>query len=160
MALLKAVTAAAIRRSFRTACWSSSAAGVTEQHHCSSEGDAAALVDSGCQPCRADRRPARTQPGCGRSLTRLINAHSLLTTLAATPPQARFHCHITVPQGHRAATIAEWDETALMQCRRHGQRAARFTHDATYADGDEFSLEELNWRALAVPGHDMDALAL
>lgn len=123
------------------------------------EGDAAALVDSG-YVSHAELTVALLERSlAGRSLTRLINTHSHSDHIGGNAAvQARFHCHITVPQGI-AATIAEWDETALMLSPL-GQRAARFTHDATYADGDEFSLGELNWRALAVPGHDMDALAL
>jgi glyoxylase-like metal-dependent hydrolase (beta-lactamase superfamily II) len=123
------------------------------------EGEAAALVDSGYVSHAAQTLALLERALDGRRLTRLINTHSHSDHIGGNAAvQASFHCHITVPEGI-AATIAEWDEAALLLSPL-GQRAARFTHDATYGNGDEFSLGELNWRALAVPGHDMDALAL
>lgn len=123
------------------------------------EGETAALVDSGYVSHAAQTLALLERALDGRRLTRLINTHSHSDHIGGNAAvQASFHCHITVPQGI-AATIAEWDEAALLLSPL-GQRAARFTHDATYTCGDEFSLGDLNWRALAVPGHDMDALAL
>ncbi len=123
------------------------------------EGETAALVDSGYVSHAAQTVALLERAFDGRRLTRLINTHSHSDHIGGNAAvQAAFHCHITVPQGI-AATIADWDEAALLLSPL-GQRAARFTHDATYAAGDEFCLGELNWRALAVPGHDMDALAL
>ncbi|MBK9445163.1 MAG: MBL fold metallo-hydrolase [Betaproteobacteria bacterium] len=123
------------------------------------EGETAALVDSGYVSHAAQTLALLERALDGRCLTRLINTHSHSDHIGGNAAvQASFHCHITVPEGI-AATIAEWDEAALLLSPL-GQRAARFTHDATYGNGDEFVLGELNWRALAVPGHDMDALAL
>ncbi|MDQ5907851.1 MAG: hypothetical protein QG660_1985 [Pseudomonadota bacterium] len=123
------------------------------------EGEAAALVDSGYVSHAAQTLALLERALDGRRLTRLINTHSHSDHIGGNAAvQASFHCHITVPQGI-AATIAEWDEAALLLSPL-GQRAARFTHDATYGNSDEFVLGELNWKALAVPGHDMDALAL
>lgn len=123
------------------------------------EGETAALVDSGYVSHAAQTLALLERALGGRTLTRLINTHSHSDHIGGNAAvQASFHCHITVPQGI-AATIAEWDEAALLLSPL-GQRAARFTHDATYTCGDEFSFGDLNWRALAVPGHDMDALAL
>lgn len=123
------------------------------------EGQTAAVVDSGYVSHAAQTIALVERVLDGRRLTRLINTHSHSDHIGGNAAlQASFHCHITVPQGI-AATIADWDEAALLLSPL-GQRAARFMHDATYADGDEFCLGELNWRAIAVPGHDMDALAL
>ncbi len=123
------------------------------------EGETAALVDSGYVSHAAQTLALLERALDDRCLTRLINTHSHSDHIGGNAAvQASFHCHITVPQGI-AATIAEWDEAALLLSPL-GQRAARFTHDATYGNGDEFVLGELNWKALAVPGHDMDALAL
>ena len=123
------------------------------------EGETAALVDSGYVSHAAQTLALLERALDGRCLTRLINTHSHSDHIGGNAAvQASFHCHITVPEGI-AATIAEWDEDALLLSPL-GQRAARFTHDATYGNGDEFVLGELNWKALAVPGHDMDALAL
>ncbi|MBI2307088.1 MAG: MBL fold metallo-hydrolase [Rhodocyclales bacterium] len=123
------------------------------------EGESAALVDSGYVSHAAQTVALLERALDGRQLTRLINTHSHSDHIGGNAAvQTAFNCHITVPQGI-AATIAEWDEAALLLSPL-GQRAARFTHDATYAAGDEFVLGDLNWKALAVPGHDMDALAL
>lgn len=123
------------------------------------EGDEAALVDSGYVTHAAQTLALLERVLDGRRLTRLINTHSHSDHIGGNAAvQTRFQCHVTVPQGI-AATIAEWDEAALLLSPL-GQRAARFTHDATYAAGDEFVLGDLAWQAMAVPGHDMDALAL
>lgn len=121
--------------------------------------DEAALVDSGYVSHAAQTVALIERALAGRRLTRLINTHSHSDHIGGNAAvQAAFGCRITVPQGI-AAHIAEWDEAALLLSPL-GQRAARFMHDATYAAGDELILGELAWRALAVPGHDMDALAL
>lgn len=123
------------------------------------DGDSASLVDSGYVSHAAQTVALLERTLAGRRLTRLINTHSHSDHIGGNAAvQASFHCHVTVPQGI-AATIAEWDEAALLLSPL-GQRAARFTHDATYAAGHEFVLGDLAWQALAVPGHDMDALAL
>lgn len=123
------------------------------------EGEAAALVDSGYVSHAAQTLALLEHALEGRRLARLINTHSHSDHIGGNAAvQARFQCSITVPEGI-AATIAEWNEAALLLSPL-GQRAARFTHDATYGNGDEFVLGELHWHALAVPGHDMDALAL
>ena len=123
------------------------------------DGDSAALVDSGYVSHAAQTLALLERALDGRRLTRLINTHSHSDHIGGNAAvQAAHHCHITVPQGI-AATIAEWDQDALLLSPL-GQRAARFTHDATYAAGDSFVLGDLAWQALAVPGHDMDALAL
>lgn len=123
------------------------------------EGETAALIDSGYVSHAAQTLALLERALDGRRLARLINTHSHSDHIGGNAAvQASHHCHITVPEGI-AATIAEWDEAALLLSPL-GQRAARFMHDATYGNGDEFVLGELNWRALAVPGHDMDALAL
>lgn len=122
-------------------------------------GDEAALVDSGYVSHAAQTVALLERALAGRRLARLINTHSHSDHIGGNAAvQTAFGCHVTVPQGI-AATIAEWDEAALLLSPL-GQRAARFTHDATYAAGDSFLLGDLEWRALGVPGHDMDALAL
>lgn len=123
------------------------------------EGETATLVDSGYVSHAAQTVALLERALAGRRLAHLINTHSHSDHIGGNAAvQAAFHCRITVPQGI-AATIAEWDEDALLLSPL-GQRAARFAHDATYAAGDSFVLGDLEWKALAVPGHDMDALAL
>lgn len=123
------------------------------------EGENAALVDSGYVSQAAQTLALLERALDGRRLTHLINTHSHSDHIGGNAAiQAAHQCRVTVPIGI-AATIAEWDEAALLLSPL-GQRAARFMHDATYSAGDEFVLGALHWQALAVPGHDMDALAL
>ncbi|HRD92833.1 MBL fold metallo-hydrolase [Accumulibacter sp.] len=122
------------------------------------EGDQAALIDSG-YVSHASQTVALLQHALGgRRLTRLLNTHSHSDHIGGNAAVTdAFGCRVIVPQGIDA-TIAEWDEEALLLSPL-GQSAARFRHDATIAAGDERELGGLNWRAIAVPGHDMDALA-
>jgi len=122
------------------------------------EGENAALVDSGYVTHAAQTVALLERALDGRRLTRLLNTHSHSDHIGgnAAVMQA-FSCQVIVPAGIDA-TIAEWDEEALLLSPL-GQSAARFRHDATIADGAQVELGGLNWDAIAVPGHDMDALA-
>ena len=122
------------------------------------EGEQAALIDSG-YVTQAQQTVALLEHAlAGRRLTRLLNTHSHSDHIGGNAAvSAAFGCQVIVPYGIDA-TIAEWDEEALLLSPL-GQSATRFRHDATIAAGDESELGGLNWRAIAVPGHDMDALA-
>lgn len=121
-------------------------------------GDTATVIDSGYVTHAAQTVDLIDHALAGRRLDQLINTHSHSDHMGGNAAlQARFGCRITVPAG-LDATIAEWDEAALLLSPL-GQQSARFQHDALINAGDTFSMGELNWEALAVPGHDMDALA-
>ena len=121
-------------------------------------GDAATVIDSGYVTHAPQTVDLITHALAGRRLEQLINTHSHSDHIGGNAAlQARFGCRITVPAG-LDATIAEWDEAALLLSPLD-QQGARFQHDALITAGDEFTMGELNWQALAVPGHDMDALA-
>lgn len=122
------------------------------------EGENAALIDSGYVTHAAQTVALLERALDGRRLTRLLNTHSHSDHIGgnAAVMQA-FACQVIVPAGIDA-TIAEWDEEALLLSPL-GQSAARFRHDATIAGGEQVELGGLNWDAIAVPGHDMDALA-
>ncbi len=122
------------------------------------EGEQAALIDSGYVTHAAQTVSLVEHALAGRALTRLLNTHSHSDHIGGNAAvTAAFGCQVIVPVGIDA-TIAEWDEEALLLSPL-GQSAARFRHDATIATGDELELGGLTWRAIAVPGHDMDALA-
>ncbi|MBA3998506.1 MAG: MBL fold metallo-hydrolase [Candidatus Accumulibacter sp.] len=122
------------------------------------EGETAALIDSGYVSHAAQTVALVERALDGRTLSRLINTHAHSDHIGGNAAlQASFGCAVIVPAG-AAAKIAEWDEEALLLSPL-GQRGARFQHDRLLAAGDEFEFGGLNWRAVAVPGHDMDALA-
>lgn len=122
------------------------------------DGDQATLIDSGYVTHAAQTVALLHQALDGRRLTRLINTHSHSDHIGGNAAvHAEFGCEILVPAGLHAQ-IAEWDEAALLLSPL-GQQGARFTHHATVNAGDTLAMGELNWQCLAVPGHDMDALA-
>ncbi|WP_313950256.1 MBL fold metallo-hydrolase [Accumulibacter sp.] len=122
------------------------------------EGEQAALIDSGYVTHASQTVALLEHALAGRRLTRLLNTHSHSDHIGGNAAvAAAFGCQVIVPDGIDA-TIAEWDEEALLLSPL-GQSAARFRHHATIAAGDETELGGLNWQAIAVPGHDMDALA-
>ena len=122
------------------------------------DGETASLVDSGYVSHAAQTLALVERALDGRRLTRLINTHSHSDHIGGNAAiKHATGCQVLVPAG-MAAAIAEWDEEALLLSPL-GQQAARFQHDATLAAGDTLALGGLEWQCLAVPGHDMDALA-
>jgi len=122
------------------------------------EGERATLIDSGYVTHAEQTLALLRQALDGRRLTRLLNTHAHSDHIGGNAAvAAAFGCQVIVPQGIDA-TIAEWDEEALLLSPL-GQSAARFRHDATIAAGDELEMGGLHWQSIAVPGHDMDALA-
>lgn len=122
------------------------------------DGDEATLIDSG-YVTHAEQTVALVRTAlAGRRLTRLINTHSHSDHIGGNAAlQAAFACEIVVPDGLQA-TIADWDENALLLSPL-GQQGARFQHDRLLGADCQFAMAGLNWQSIAVPGHDMDALA-
>ncbi len=122
------------------------------------EGDEATLVDSGYVTHAAQTVALVGQALQGKKLKRLVNTHGHSDHIGGNAAlQAAFGCRILVPAG-LSATIADWDEDALLLSPL-GQQGARFQHDGLLAADHEISMGGLNWQTLAVPGHDMEALA-
>ncbi len=122
------------------------------------EGDGATVVDSGYVTHAAQTVDLVFHALSGRQLKRVINTHSHSDHIGGNAAlQEAFACEIIVPAGIHAA-IADWDVDALLLSPL-GQQAARFQHDRLIAADQEVEMGGLNWRALAVPGHDMEALA-
>ncbi len=122
------------------------------------DGDQATLVDSGYVTQAEQTVDLVDHALAGRTLSRLINTHSHSDHVGGNAAlKAAFDCEIIVPAGLHAA-IAEWDRDALLLSPL-GQQGARFQHDRLIDANDEIEMGGLNWQALAVPGHDMEALA-
>jgi glyoxylase-like metal-dependent hydrolase (beta-lactamase superfamily II) len=93
----------------------------------------------------------------GRPLDRLVNTHLHSDHCGGNAAlQARYACHTAIPVAE-ADKVRAWDEEALSY-RATGQQCDRFTFDATVAPGDVLRLGELDWQALAAPGHDPHSL--
>ncbi len=121
------------------------------------DGDRATLIDSGYVTHAAQTVALVERALDGRALERVVNTHSHSDHIGGNAAlQAAFGCRIVVPAG-LAATVAEWDEDSLLLSPL-GQQAARFQHDAVVRAGEELVMGELAWRAIAAPGHDMEAL--
>lgn len=100
---------------------------------------------------------ATPQGLAGASLARLVNTHCHSDHIGGNAAiQARYRCPIALPEGE-APLIDAWDEKALLlaYC---DQRTERFRYDEIIKPGETHTWGDLEWRALAAPGHDMGAL--
>lgn len=90
-------------------------------------------------------------------LAAIVNTHVHSDHIGGNERLAAYYgCSISVPAGDAAAVDA-WDERALL-LNYADQQAARFRHHTTLAAHDVRRWGELEWRAVAAPGHDMGAL--
>ncbi len=90
-------------------------------------------------------------------LAKLVNTHCHSDHMGGNAAVARkYGCPIAVPEGERAA-IERWDEAALLLAYAD-QTAERFVPAETLLPGTTHVWGDLEWRALAAPGHDMGAL--
>ena len=90
-------------------------------------------------------------------LARLVNTHCHSDHMGGNAAiRARYRCPVMLPAGE-APLIDAWDEKALLlgYC---DQRAERFQYDEIVSAGETHIWGDLEWRALAAPGHDMGAL--
>jgi glyoxylase-like metal-dependent hydrolase (beta-lactamase superfamily II) len=91
------------------------------------------------------------------SLARLVNTHCHSDHMGGNAAiKARYRCPIALPEGE-AALISVWDQKALLleYCDQH---VDRFDVDEIIAPGESHTWGDLEWQALAAPGHDMGAL--
>jgi glyoxylase-like metal-dependent hydrolase (beta-lactamase superfamily II) len=90
-------------------------------------------------------------------LARLVNTHCHSDHMGGNAAiQSHYRCAIALPEAE-APLIDSWDETALLLAYAD-QRAARFAYDEVIRAGEVCVWGDLEWRALAAPGHAMGAL--
>jgi len=93
----------------------------------------------------------------GRPLAKLVNTHCHSDHVGGNAALRRaYGCNIAVPAGE-APLIDAWDERALLY-EYADQRAERFAVDEILEPGSTHAWGDIEWRALAAPGHAMGAL--
>ena len=93
----------------------------------------------------------------GAPLAKLVNTHCHADHVGGNAALARaYRCPIAVPAAEMPL-IDAWDERALL-LGHAGQHAERFSAEEALVTGATYTWGDLEWRALAAPGHDMAAL--
>jgi glyoxylase-like metal-dependent hydrolase (beta-lactamase superfamily II) len=93
----------------------------------------------------------------GRHLDQIINTHLHSDHCGGNAIlQAHYGGKTSIPVAE-AEKVRHWDVEAL-SFKATGQRCDRFTFDATIAPGDVLQLADMEWQALAAPGHDPHSL--
>lgn len=121
--------------------------------------DGHVLIDSGYvrhAPLTLDL--LRTRSGIeDEPLALLVNTHCHSDHMGGNAAIARrYACPIAIPEGE-APLIEAWDEEALLLAYA-GQSAERFEIAETLRAGESRVWGDLEWQAIAAPGHDMGAL--
>ena len=115
------------------------------------------LVDSGYVTHAAQTLALVRHALDGRPLDRIVNTHLHSDHCGGNAAlKDAFGCRIAIPVAE-ADKVRAWDEEALSY-RATGQQCPRFGVDETIAPGDALIMGDLQWRALAAPGHDPHAL--
>jgi glyoxylase-like metal-dependent hydrolase (beta-lactamase superfamily II) len=119
--------------------------------------DETTLVDTGYVTHAPQTVAMVRQALGGRGLDRIVNTHLHSDHCGGNAAlKEGFGCRIAIPVSE-AAKVRAWDEDALSY-RATGQQCARFMFDETVSPGDVLALGDLQWQAMAAPGHDPHAL--
>lgn len=119
--------------------------------------DGSTLVDTGYVTHAAQTLALVRHALDGRPLDRIVNTHLHSDHCGGNAAlKDAFGCRIAIPAAE-ADTVRAWDEEALSY-RATGQQCPRFSVDETIAPGDALIMGDLQWQALAAPGHDPHAL--
>ncbi len=99
-----------------------------------------------------------TPRGLGNEpLARLVNTHCHSDHMGGNAALARkYTCSIAIPEGE-VPLIERWDTQNLL-LDYADQSAERFAIDQVLCPGNSYVWGDLEWQALAAPGHDMGAL--
>ncbi len=121
------------------------------------DGDGVTLVDSGYGDHASQTLALLDHALAGRPLTWLVNTHCHSDHMGGNRAvQEKFGCRTTIPAGE-APLVDAWDEEGLI-LGFADQRADRFRYDDTLVPGATFRMGDLDWQAVAAPGHDPHAL--
>jgi glyoxylase-like metal-dependent hydrolase (beta-lactamase superfamily II) len=99
-----------------------------------------------------------TPQGLGDApLAKLVNTHCHSDHMGGNAAiKERYGCPIALPEGE-APVIDAWEQQTLL-LEYADQRADPFRYDEILQPGASYVWGDLEWRALAAPGHDMAAL--
>ncbi|MBI3715941.1 MAG: MBL fold metallo-hydrolase, partial [Betaproteobacteria bacterium] len=115
------------------------------------------LIDSGYGRHAQVTLHAVNEALAGQPLHWLINTHCHSDHMGGNCAlRERYGCRVTIPQGE-VRHVVPWTEQSCWS-EQMDQYAEEFGFDDTFGTGDTFIAGGLEWRAVAAPGHDMDAL--
>lgn len=115
------------------------------------------LIDTGYVSDAAETLRRVEYALAGERLDLIVNTHVHSDHVGGNATlQRHYGCPIAVPEGE-AAALAAWDERLLL-LEYSGQASERFRVDRTLHAGQHYGWGDLDWLALAAPGHDMGAL--
>ena len=119
----------------------------------------ATLVDTGYVTHAAQTLSLVRHALQARPLDRIVNTHLHADHCGGNAAlRDAYACRIAIPQAE-CAKVDAWDEDAL-SFRATAQQCPRFMYDETIAPGQHLRMGDLDWQALAAPGHDPHALLL
>jgi glyoxylase-like metal-dependent hydrolase (beta-lactamase superfamily II) len=119
----------------------------------------ATLVDTGYVTHAAQTLSLVRHALQDRPLDRIVNTHLHSDHCGGNAAlRAAYGCRIAIP-ATECAKVDAWDEDAL-SFRATAQQCPRFTYDDTLEPGSHLRMGDLDWQALAAPGHDPHALLL
>ena len=119
----------------------------------------ATLVDTGYVTHAAQTLSLVRHALQGRPLDRIVNTHLHSDHCGGNAAlRAAYGCRIAIPAAE-CAKVDAWDEDAL-SFRATAQQCPRFTYDDALVPGQHLRMGDLDWQALAAPGHDPHALLL
>lgn len=116
-----------------------------------------ALVDSGYATHAGQTGALVSHALQGRRLDWLVNTHLHSDHCGGNATlQRAYSCRTSIPVAE-AEKVRAWNAETLTY-KATGQQCERFTFDDTVSPGDVLTLGDMNWQALAAPGHDPHSL--
>ncbi|WP_322405281.1 MBL fold metallo-hydrolase [Massilia luteola] len=121
--------------------------------------DGATLVDTGYVTHAAQTLSLVRHALQERPLDRIVNTHLHSDHCGGNAAlRDAYRCRIAIPRAE-CAKVDAWDEDVL-SFRATAQQCPRFAYDEAIQPGQRLRMGDLDWQALAAPGHDPHALLL